>query len=1007
LDINLAENFVLLMAYSSTYDEKATGFYSYYASNYTDAPGNLFSSFYVAAGLVNKASGLLTAGWYTADTDVYSLGTLSAGTYSVNASNSYWFYGSGYSNYVSPTVTIYNSSGQVVTGGYFSTATFTVTSNSNYYVEIKGSAYSSSQYEFYYTFTPPTNYAANSGSLAISGNLVVGSVLSLSGQFSDLNGLTVANSTNGYSYIWYTSGDGVNWTPVGYSSTYLVKSTDAGKFIDCLIGFTDDAGYYETVSPAPAYVLAPDATPPTIAITSDKSSLTSGQTATITFILSESSTDFAVGDITVSGGSLSNFSGSGATYVATFTPTANSTTAGVVSVASNKFSDAAGNLNTDGGDTNNRVTLSVNTVVVDATAPTLSSISPTAGATSIAVDANFVLTFSESVKAGSGNFLVKNGSATVATISVTDTSQVSFSGSTVTINPTNNLAGGVKYSLSVSSGVIKDSAGNNWSGTGTTAYEFTTIDTTPPTLAITSNRSSLTAGQTATITFTLSESSTDFAVGDMSVSGGTLSNFTGSGTTYTATFTPTANSTTAGVVSVASNTFSDAAGNFNTDGSDANNSLSLTINTRPVPTAGNDNLAGTAGNDLINALGGNDTIDGGEGNDTLTGGIGIDTFNITAGTDRVMDLGAGGADVLSVSSGANVNATVTAAWTATAATANSGTASLSSAGFVVNLAAVTSGSVGFSVTNTGKAASFTGSGFADSLTGGTGNDTLNGGGGMDTLTGGAGNDRMTGGAAADRFVLQGSDTVSDFNSTDSDIVVTVGLAAKDIVTFTAVTGSLDLSGSTTTAAFRATAAAAGSSIVGGSGNDTLTGGVGTDSLSGGLGNDTINAGAGADTVAGGRGADVLIGGAGSDTFVFFAGDTGQATGSKSISDFARGALNTGDRIDYAFDLLVGGSSSSASTNEALINQTTGVATFAAKSGATLSDALADIAARFNKAGDAAGEMALFRVGGKGNHYLFISDGAAGVTANDVVVQLVGVTSVTSIDLTGGNLTITG
>lgn len=425
-----------------------------------------------------------------------------------------------------------------------------------------------------------------------------------------------------------------------------------------------------------------------------------------------------------------------------------------------------------------------------------------------------------------------------------------------------------------------------------------------------------------------------------------------------------------------------------------------------VGSAAANKIDGEGGNDSINALAGNDTIDGGAGNDTLTGGLGTDTFIIASGTDRVMDLGTGRADVLSVSSGATVNATVTAAWTATGATANSGTANLTSAGFAVNLSAVTSGTAGFAVTNTGKAVSLTGSGLADSLTGGTGNDTLIGGGGMDTLTGGAGNDVMTGGAAGDRFVLQGNDRVVDFNSTDSDTVVTTGLAASAIVTFSTVTGTLDLSGSTTTAAFRATAAASGASIVGGNGTDRLTGSTGADSLSGGLGNDTITAGAGADTVTGGRGADSLTGGTGSDTFAFAAGDSGQATGSDTISDFARGAVNTGDRIDYAVDLLIGGSAVAATASEAFINQSIGVATFAAKSGTSLADALADIATRFTAAGDAAGEFALFRVGGKGNHYLFISDGTAGVGINDVVVQLVGVTSISGIALDGGNLTIT-
>jgi hypothetical protein len=34
-------------------------------------------------------------------------------------------------------------------------------------------------------------------------------------------------------------------------------------------------------------------------------------------------------------------------YIATFTPTLNSVTAGTISVASDKFSDAAGNINVD------------------------------------------------------------------------------------------------------------------------------------------------------------------------------------------------------------------------------------------------------------------------------------------------------------------------------------------------------------------------------------------------------------------------------------------------------------------------------------------------------------------------------------------------------------------------------------------------------------------------------------------------------------------------------------
>jgi hypothetical protein len=67
----------------------------------------------------------------------------------------------------------------------------------------------------------------------------------------------------------------------------------------------------------------------------------------------------------------------------------------------------------------------------------------------------------------------------------------------------------------------------------------------------------------------------------------------------------------------------------------------------------------------------------------------------------------------------------------------------------------------------------------------------------------------------------------------------------------------------------------------------------------------------------------------------------------------------------------------------------------------LTDTLADITSWFTFATDTAGEFALFTVNNTGNYYSFISDGTTGVTANDVVIQLTGVTSITSIDLTGG------
>lgn len=99
------------------------------------------------------------------------------------------------------------------------------------------------------------------------------------------------------------------------------------------------------------------------------------------------------------------------------------------------------------------------------------------------------------------------------------------------------------------------------------------IDTTAPTVAITSSAPALIAGQTATITFTFSEDpqstfTWNGSSGDVVVSGGTLSALSGSGLTRTATFTPIAdtNDGTASIT-VAAGSYADAAGNIGGAGS--------------------------------------------------------------------------------------------------------------------------------------------------------------------------------------------------------------------------------------------------------------------------------------------------------------------------------------------------------------------------------------------------------------------------------------------------------
>lgn len=127
----------------------------------------------------------------------------------------------------------------------------------------------------------------------------------------------------------------------------------------------------------------------------------------------------------------------------------------------------------------NSTTYNFNTaaaVTGDTTAPTMVSSSPVDNASGVSVGTNLVLNFSETVRAGSGNIVIYSSIGTVArSIAVTDTSQVVFSGSSVTINPSTDLAGGSSYYVNLTGGVIKDTSGNSFAGiSSSTALNFST-----------------------------------------------------------------------------------------------------------------------------------------------------------------------------------------------------------------------------------------------------------------------------------------------------------------------------------------------------------------------------------------------------------------------------------------------------------------------------------------------------------------------------------------------------
>ena len=131
----------------------------------------------------------------------------------------------------------------------------------------------------------------------------------------------------------------------------------------------------------------------------------------------------------------------------------------------------------------------------DNIAPTLSSSVPADNATGVAVNANVVLTFSESVSATSGNVTIKKTSddSTVEQISVTG-GQVSGNGAQgpqgqaggdqITINPSSDFDSSTEYYVLIDSTAFEDGANNAYAGiSSTTALSFTSVDNANPTLS--------------------------------------------------------------------------------------------------------------------------------------------------------------------------------------------------------------------------------------------------------------------------------------------------------------------------------------------------------------------------------------------------------------------------------------------------------------------------------------------------------------------------------------------
>ncbi len=275
-----------------------------------------------------------------------------------------------------------------------------------------------------------------------------------------------------------------------------------------------------------------DIIPPDVTLSTTANDPNSGA-FDITATFTEDIMNLATTDFTVTNGSATAVSGSGAVYTITITPTADGTV--TVNLPANTVQDLANNDNT----ASNTITLEN-----DETAPTVTITStasdPTAGAFDI------TMTFPEAVTGFDiTDLVIGNGVAG------------NFAGSgtsyTATITPSSDGA----VTVDIASGAGQDDATN---GNVAAAQFSIENDETSPSLIISTSAGDPVSGA-FTATFTFDEDVTGFGIGDISVGNGSVSGLSGSGGLYTATITPTSDGTV--TVDVPGAVAQDAAGNDN------------------------------------------------------------------------------------------------------------------------------------------------------------------------------------------------------------------------------------------------------------------------------------------------------------------------------------------------------------------------------------------------------------------------------------------------------------
>ncbi|GHB58187.1 Ig-like domain-containing protein [Persicitalea jodogahamensis] len=291
----------------------------------------------------------------------------------------------------------------------------------------------------------------------------------------------------------------------------------------------------------------------------------------------------------VSGASVTNVAGSGSSYTVSVNTGSGDGTVGLRLANATSLTPGVSNAPFEG-----------QSYTIDKTPPTVLSIVRRDANPTNASSVSFRIDYSEYVTGlGLSNFVVER----TGDVSSTEAGYSNYPGNAAWGLYVHNITGNgtlriVAYA-SRGGSTITDRAGNPVTTTSFEGQAYT-IDNIRPTLTIASPASPTTSTSPIPVSFTFSENVTGFAAGDITVTGGTLSNFSGSGTGYSASVTPSAAG--AVTVNVAANVAQDAA----TNGNDAATQFSIqyapvTVATVTTAAPGNVNTtSATLGGEVTN-----------------------------------------------------------------------------------------------------------------------------------------------------------------------------------------------------------------------------------------------------------------------------------------------------------------------------------------------------------------------------------------------------------------------